>query len=680
MNLSFLNPWLWLGVLALAAPVWLHLRRKPPANLLRFSALRFLDDQPVPRQSPLQLRERLLFLLRAAALLLIVAAFTWPFLRDEAALLIRESRVYLLDNTLSHQSGEGFVRDRDRIAREIAGAGREVQVAVIELTSQPRVIASFGDDREVVVRKLRELKPSFQRGSLLTAFQQANSLLMNSLGDRKRIVLCSDNQENQWTENASVPPFLHNVEVTLPAIAATQAPNLSLAEPRAQRIFLGDKSVVNFAVQLNHQGPAKTANVTLRANGQTIVSRAVELPPAAGSVPLQAQWEADPALWLRGEVSVEGDPDALPGDNRVFFSLPPVREGKVALLARSPYLRLALSPEVMRGQWAARSLDPARVAAELAAGRDADVLCIESNYLQSADARKLVQRYISNGRGVLLLVDRITPLVGGALRELGFEPEPPAPSGAKAAAERIEFVFPNHPIFHPFVASDFGNLAEVKILRHVRLRCPSAMPLMFSQSGDAVFFQTTKGPGRLFVAAFGFEREQTDWPLHPTFIPFLDLCLQSARAEDDMPSSFEPGEMCALHVAADPPVREVALRDERGEVVRTPVVGRRAQFRVPDLPGLYALCYDSGHEPEKMLSVNPSPKESQLVYVESPDALKNWQFRGAQPASPATRTVPARGLSLSGIWQQRLWWWMLVAGLMALMAEQVWLVLRKERA
>ena len=26
MPFSFLNPWLWLGALALAAPIWLHLR------------------------------------------------------------------------------------------------------------------------------------------------------------------------------------------------------------------------------------------------------------------------------------------------------------------------------------------------------------------------------------------------------------------------------------------------------------------------------------------------------------------------------------------------------------------------------------------------------------------------------------------------------------------------------
>ncbi len=64
MKLLFLNPWFLLGALALAAPVWLHLRRKPPKNLWRFSTLRFLDDSPQPRGSPLRLRDFVLFALR----------------------------------------------------------------------------------------------------------------------------------------------------------------------------------------------------------------------------------------------------------------------------------------------------------------------------------------------------------------------------------------------------------------------------------------------------------------------------------------------------------------------------------------------------------------------------------------------------------------------------------------
>src|SRR5208282_5526279 len=524
MPFSFLNPWFWLGALVVAAPIWLHLRRKRETNLMEFSALRFLDDQPEPRRSPLRLRDLLLFALRVLALLALVAAFAWPYLRGANTVPIKESRVYILDNTLSHQANDGFKRDRERVVNEVSKGPSDIQVAVIELTSVPRVVVSFGENREAAKRKLIALEPSFQRGSYLAAFRQANSLLGNSLGEQKRIILLGDNQENQWTENTSTPPFLRDVQVDLPKITATALPNLALSEPRAQRIFLGDKSLVNFTVKLSHKGEAKTADILLRANDQVIFNRAVDLDQQPETMLLQAQWEADPAAWLRGEVTVDGTPDALAADNRVFFSLPPVIEGKVALLAQSQYLRLALSPEVMRGQWATRVLEPTKLAAELAATEDADVLVVESSYLQSSDARKLLFCYLANGRGVLLLVNRVTPSISGCLRELGFEAEGTV-SEEKDAAERFQFVFFNHPIFHPFLSPDYGSLMEIKVLKYAQLKGSQALPLIFSEKGAGLFFQGTKFPGKLFVAAFGLDREHTSWPVDQTFIPFLDLTL-----------------------------------------------------------------------------------------------------------------------------------------------------------
>src|SRR5207248_22114 len=150
--------------------------------------------------------------------------------------------------------------------------------------------------------------------------RQSDALLANSLGQQKRIIFLGDNQQNQWNENVNTPPFLRNIEIELPKTPVAMLPNLSLDEPRAQRIFLGDKSLANFTVKLNHVGEASTANVVLRSDGQVIFNRPVALDQQPTTILLQAQWEAEPAAWLRGDVTVEGNPDALPADNRVYFS------------------------------------------------------------------------------------------------------------------------------------------------------------------------------------------------------------------------------------------------------------------------------------------------------------------------------------------------------------------------
>ena len=61
---------------------------------------------------------------------------------------------------------------------------------------------------------------------------------------------------------------------------------------------------------------------------------------------------------------------------------------------------------------------------------------------------------------------------------------------------------------------------------------------------------------------------------------------------------------------------------------------------MPDKPGVYTLTYDDGAQVEKMFSVNPSPKESQLAYVDSPEALKVWRVNlppGSGKAAAAAR-------------------------------------------
>jgi len=419
MSLAFLYPLAWLGALAVAVPIWLHLRRRHETSLVRFSALQFLDDQPLARKRPLWPRDWPLLLLRLLALMLLVAAFTWPYLRGRAEHAgIEESWVYILDNTLSNQAEGAFQKARDDLVREVSAAGPERQVAVVELAAMPRVLAGFGDDRAEAVDRLRALKPSFQRGSYLAAFRAADSLLRQSVVANKRIILVGDSQENQWAEAGQVLPFLENVEITLPEVAQASRPNVALAQPSVQRLFLDDRTIAECTARLFHQGDQKAATVVFCAGDKEVARREVKLAGQPESITVSAQWETDPARWLQGEVRLEGQQDALGADDRVVFALAPVREGRVALLARSPFLQAALSPDVMKGRWATRVL---RAPEPRTLNPEEEVLCLESHFLQAAPARSLVQSCLSSGKGVVLVVDQAGPTVAGFLRELGIE-------------------------------------------------------------------------------------------------------------------------------------------------------------------------------------------------------------------------------------------------------------------
>ncbi len=666
MPVSFLNPWFWLGALALGAPVWLHLRRKQQTGIVPFSAVRFLNDQPEPRRSPLQLRRRLLFAARALALLLIVAGFAWPYMRRTNFGATQESRVYILDNTLSHQALDGFTRDRDWLVSELSKASPAAQLAVVELTGAPRLVSSFSDSRETAREKVAELKPSHQRGSYLAAFRYANSLLKTAVGRQKRIVVLGDNQENQWNENVGTPPFLADIKVDLPRSLNRSLPNLSLSEPRAQRVFTGDKSMVQFSVKLSHIGPAKRARVLVRADGQEVVNRDVDLEKQPGTLLLQAHWETDMTNWLKGDAVIEGEPDSLAADNRVFFSVAPVTEGKVALLAQSPYLRVALSPEIMRGRWSTELLDPARLGDTEVAR--ADVLCLESSCLQSAEVRKLLHTRLANGDGVLLVVNRLSPAIEGCLRELGFEAAGMARPGEQSP-DGFRFILFNHPVLHPFSSPDFGNLQEIRIFEFARLKSSAATPLVFGQGGEELLFQSSNLRGKLLVIAFGLDREHTSWPIHPSFIPFIDLCLQGTRTQDPTPGTFEPGELARIAIPKDNKSSTFVLESGKREVARGSLTQGHLAIRLPDEPGAYELRADGSQQVERVLCVNPSAKESQLVYNGSPETLKRWRNAPSGGQAGSSLATVAGELRVSELLQQRLWWWMLLGGLLVLMLE-----------
>jgi hypothetical protein len=682
MNIAFLYPLAWLGALAVAVPIWLHLRRREDANLVRFSALRFLEDQPAARTRPLWPHNWPLLLLRLLGLLLLVAAFSWPYLVAREDTIIGESRVYILDNTLSHRAGGGFEQSRGEILRTLENSGLDTQIAVVELKAQPRVIAGFGSSRDDALAKVRALKPSFQRGSYLAAFRVAHRLLDQSLGKSRRIVLLGDNQANQWTEELHATPFLENVEVTLPEKASGDAANVALMEPTVRRTLVGDRAITECAVSLYHQGQPKATTLVVRANGKDVLRREVPLRDQPESMTCLAEWESDPTEWTRGEVRLEGEADALSADDRVVFSLPPVREGRVGLASRSPFLRTALSPEVMRGRWTTRLLTASDSTPPGEDDPRDDVLCIESRYLESSQVRKLVTDALLEGRGAVLVVDQVTAVIEGFLRELGVEAMPD--SEQPATTTPFRYVFMEHEIFHPFRSADFGDLTEITVDRYRRLKAPDAVPLIFSEAGDAIFLESEKLKGRLLVLAFSLDRTETNWPLHPTFVPFLDRCLQRARSTWATPTAFLPGESCVWQIAPGQTVPEVVLTalDETngGETLRAPVEDGQARFQLPDSPGLYALSYGDSNEPESLLAVNPPPKESYLSYTNSPPALQAWTCeRGEQETAYASGLLAVE-LSEWEILRQRFWWWLVLGGLAALITETLWLSMRRGQA
>ena len=228
---------------------------------------------------------------------------------------------------------------------------------------------------------------------------------------------------------------------------------------------------------------------------------------------------------------------------------------------------------------------------------------------------------------------------------------------------------------------EFGDLSEIEFTDYRRLNVRDAIPLAFSAAGDPLVFEVDKSQGRMLVFAFAFDRRDTNWPIHPTFIPFLDKSLSYARGQVTTTTAYQPGESAVwdlsrgnstnLLVVSKLDPESLDRAENASDPIRAEVRDGKARFRLPGQPGHYALR-DDNDRITAILDVNPSPLESELIYDREPAALTAWQQdQGNQ--RPDQRTEPTSGIEMTTLeaLQQHVWWYLLVAALVAFVAETI---------
>src|SRR5437899_10705504 len=83
--MSFLNPFLLFGSLALAIPVLIHLVRREKTEIVPFSSLMFLLRVPKRAIRQQKIKNLLLMALRLLLLALLVGSFARPFVNQQSA-------------------------------------------------------------------------------------------------------------------------------------------------------------------------------------------------------------------------------------------------------------------------------------------------------------------------------------------------------------------------------------------------------------------------------------------------------------------------------------------------------------------------------------------------------------------------------------------------------------------
>ena len=623
--LSFLSPLFLAGAAAAAVPIVLHLLKREPEARVKFAAVKLIKQAPVEYTDRRRLRELLLLALRVAALVLLALAFARPFLATGAAVGSTGVTIIALDTSYSLAAPGRFERARQLAKDAVAKAPAGDLVGVVTFADDAEIVAAPGSDRTLATDAIEQASAGFGATRYRAALSAASQHLAGRHGT---VVLVTDLQENGWDagDRASVP------EGTTIRVAdvGPMPPNLAVTavRPLADRLVAtvhnGGASARDARVHLTIDNrPAGDATVSLGAN-QSAEATFAGAPRGASAA-----------------VRVE-DGGGIQADNVRYAVLGGTSKPSVLLVSGSGdpnrdafYVLHALAA----GTAADAAFQVGGVAgAQLAAWTDDRVAPYAAVFLLSTrglerHGRELLAAYAQHGGGVFIAAGpEVDGDVLGDILGAGSTLRLAAVEGSRPASRALAPADGRHPVFHAF-AGNPASLGLVTFQQAARIGGTACQTLARFTTGDTALIECPAGEGRALVIASDLDNRWNDFPLHATFVPFVQEVaryLASARAH------------AVDYLIADAPAG------------------------VKRAPGIITLN-DAAHAAggARTIAVNVDPRES------DPARLSVDDFQSAVTRLKDAGGVQTRGEGRQQEDEQHLWRYALAAMAMLLAAEGV---------
>jgi hypothetical protein len=684
MPLSFLAP-IFLGALAvLAVPVLVHLIQRERRDAIAFPSLMFLSQVPYRSVRRRRIRNWFLFLLRAATLVLLAAAFARPLLdRDITPGTAGESArelVILLDRSWSM----GYA---DRWSRAVAAA----RAAIDGVGANDRATLVFFDASAVAANqptpdaaRLRAALDGVTPGSAVTrygpAFKLAQSLLEPSTLPRREVVLISDFQRAGWDggDGARLPP---GTTLTTVPVQDPDIHNVAVSGITFRREEQEGRERVSATARVVNTGPDPVTGleVTLELDGRALESLRTDV-PAGDAASVTFPPFTLPDAPVRGTVRAAAD--ALPADDAFHFVLAPGQAVNVLVAdagaARgSLYLESALAigeqpgfrAEVRRGA----------IPASAIAGRD--VVLLNDVAVPGGETGRRLRSFVESGAGLVIVLgprsanaswDAAADLIGGS-------PGPVQDPGTRGVA--LGYIDYGHPIFEMFRMPRSGDLSAARVFRYRQfVETPGVSVLARFENGAPALVERRSGAGRVLLATTTFATFWGDLPLKPTFLPLVQqLVRHAAGFAEDRPwftagqfldvsgrslaraDTADPTVAAATPAAASSPVSDrIAIGPDGARTA----IGETGLLAL-DRQGFYEIRGDEG--PARSIAVNLDLAESDLASLDPETIAAAVGPRGDSPALAGSETLTAAQREQ----RQSLWWYLLVTAFLLLAAETV---------
>jgi len=724
----FEQPLLLFGMLGALIPIVVHLFGRRRAPVRRFAALEFLISSNRQLARSLKMKQWLVLLVRALLAACLAVALAKPFfverLPEQAALAGGRptSLVIVFDDSLSMtwRRGMGAVPDPGVIAPRAHSKGADTpslldrareravdlvndlpdgsSVAIVLASAPARALMpELSFERRDVLGAVAGLIETGRGNDLAGALRIAEGLLASSSLARRQIVVLTDLARHAWEPVRSPWALPEPPNVVVEDVSRAEEDNVAITSVSVAPAPDVGPEQARVDVGLRNQGPQPWSGTLTVEVGSRVVKGSVELRPNGSdrrsfTIKLEGGATDVGRAWIPS--------DRLPGDNARSFVASFAEHVPVLIVDGAPR-NVPILDEVF---FLGRALRPgddfaSRIRATVVKPDDlSPQLLAEARVVVLANPPRLPEATVAALRaavegGVGLLVTAgdnipespagwpgagLLPLPVREVKRMG-DPRDGVPPLGFAPPDRT------HPVFSgQRTEADLGlQAARVSSFALLEAARPGdeTRVLVSYTNGAPALVETKVGSGRVALLTTSIDRDWTDLPVRPAYLPLLQTLVGwlAGRADVDAPIETPPGKTRLLRVPKGALSASVVRPDgsERRFEDLTPFQAGGLPFEETDLVGVYALRFfgTRGAAPidTTLFAVNPDATESDLSRIASEAAVARL---GANRTSDVESPAGTKAELLEAGYHRTEAWPSVLVALFLLLLGEAWLLVR----
>jgi hypothetical protein len=552
MSLTFASPWFLLGLLSIAIPIYLHLYHRKTPIRKEFPSLRLIRLSVEFTARRKKMKNLILLALRLFLLILVITALARPFIGQSASAKATSSNpaatVVLLDNSMSmgstHQGISLFNTARAR-ALEILDQMQPGDKATLGLLNDPGrlLFSQLTWDRDTLKKSVSNAPLSMAGTSIYPSLLSALKLLMPLKTYKRTVYVITDMTESAWKpliERYNLKDIEPGIDLILVPVGGATPENMAITalESGAPIVMANREMPLKIRVA-NYSTRARKSKLVISINSRRKYERDIELPPES-----EKEFAIDCKLTQTGMNHIKADiqTDALPFDNERHLAVKVFEPCNVLIIKSESqkqksnnddiFLKYAINPlnKSKSNNFITETRTPAE-AANLDLKKYAIISLLNLNHLSESLIKELSQYTMNGGNLITFLGNRVEPEwynknlldnPGGEYIIPGRLYKRVGNAVSKSVAYQMTDIDFGHPAFAIFNQDGNGDPGRAYIYEFFQVKPnPNALTLCRMSHGLPGIVEEKRGQGRSMLVTFPADTSWSNWPLKPTWLPFL---------------------------------------------------------------------------------------------------------------------------------------------------------------